>query len=91
MGRIFTCIEKGVMRVFFLTSGYVFPRERIAHTGSISRDGIPSAHSQYPTRVSDREYEHLAKFCEITERTQSDVIRELIRKLSIAGVLNPID
>ena len=46
---------------------------------------------QVTTRVSKREYEHLARFCEATERTQSDVIRELIRKLSISGVLNPID
>ncbi|HEY9872651.1 MAG TPA: ribbon-helix-helix protein, CopG family [Candidatus Obscuribacterales bacterium] len=46
---------------------------------------------QVTTRVSDREYEQLIKFCEMTERTQSDVIRELIRKLSISGVLNPID
>ncbi|EDX75171.1 hypothetical protein MC7420_325 [Coleofasciculus chthonoplastes PCC 7420] len=46
---------------------------------------------QVTTRVSDREYEHLTKFCQLTERTQSDVIRELIRRLSISGVLNPID
>ena len=46
---------------------------------------------QVTTRVSDREYEHLARFCQQTERTQSDVIRELIRKLSIKGVLNPLD
>ncbi len=46
---------------------------------------------QVAVRLSAREYEHLVKFCEVTERTQSDVIRELIRKLSISGVLNPID
>lgn len=45
---------------------------------------------QVTTRLSDREYEHLQKFCLATERTQSDVIRELIRKLSIEGELNPI-
>lgn len=28
---------------------------------------------QVTTRVSDREYEHLARFCKATERTQSDV------------------
>ncbi|MEQ8754240.1 MAG: hypothetical protein RID09_12065 [Coleofasciculus sp. G1-WW12-02] len=46
---------------------------------------------QVTTRVSDREYEHLAKFGKVTQTTQSDVIRELIRKLLIDGILNPID
>lgn len=46
---------------------------------------------QISIRISDREQEHLSKYCETTERTQSDVIRELIRKLSIKGVLNPLD
>ncbi|BAZ24734.1 hypothetical protein NIES4073_56320 [Kalymmatonema gypsitolerans NIES-4073] len=46
---------------------------------------------QVTTRISDREFEHLQEFCSITERTQSDVLRELIRKLSIKGALNPID
>ncbi len=45
---------------------------------------------QVTTRVSDREYEHLAKYCQLTERTQSDVLRELIRNLSLQGVLNPL-
>ncbi|MBW4575829.1 MAG: hypothetical protein KME08_11145, partial [Aphanothece sp. CMT-3BRIN-NPC111] len=40
---------------------------------------------QVTTRVSGREYDHLAEFCKITERTQSEVIRELIRKLSMNG------
>jgi len=42
-------------------------------------------------RPSDREYEHLSRYCEITDRTQNEVIRELIRSLSVSGVLNPID
>jgi hypothetical protein len=42
-------------------------------------------------RISDKEHEHLAKFCEITERNQSDVLRQLIRRLAVSGVLNPID
>jgi hypothetical protein len=46
---------------------------------------------QVTTRISDREFEHLQKYCEISQRTQSEVIRNLIRKLSIKGALNPID
>lgn len=46
---------------------------------------------QISFRISDKEHEHLAKFCELTERNQSDVVRQLIRKLGISGVLNPID
>ncbi len=46
---------------------------------------------QVTMRVSSREYEHLIRFCQITQRSQSDVVRDLIRKLSINGALNPID
>jgi predicted DNA-binding protein len=46
---------------------------------------------QVAVRLSAREYEHLLKFCSTTQRNQSDVIREQIRKLSIKGVLNPLD
>ena len=46
---------------------------------------------QISFRISDAELEHLKKYCEIKERRQSEVFRELIRKLSISGVLNPID
>jgi len=42
-------------------------------------------------RPSDSEYEHLVKYCKTKGRTQNDVLRELIRKLSIKGVLNPLD
>jgi predicted DNA-binding protein len=42
-------------------------------------------------RVSERELEHLKQYCESTQRTQNDVLRELIRRLSVSGVLNPID
>ncbi|MCY7320999.1 MAG: ribbon-helix-helix protein, CopG family [Phormidesmis sp. CAN_BIN36] len=46
---------------------------------------------QISFRISDAELEHLKQFCQATERNQSDVLRELIRKLSISGVLNPLD
>lgn len=42
-------------------------------------------------RPSEREYNHLSKYCELTERSQNDVIRELIRSLSVSGGLNPLD
>ncbi|WP_156120474.1 ribbon-helix-helix protein, CopG family [Neosynechococcus sphagnicola] len=42
-------------------------------------------------RVSEKEAEQLKKYCELTERTQNDVLRELIRRLSVSGALNPID
>ena len=47
--------------------------------------------TQVNIRLSDREKQHLSKYCEHTERSQNDVIRELIRRLSIIGVLNPLD
>jgi hypothetical protein len=47
--------------------------------------------NQISVRLPDREKEHLERFCELTSRSQNDVIRELLRKLSISGVLNPID
>jgi len=42
-------------------------------------------------RVTEEELEHLKKYCEIKKRQRSEVLRELIRRLSISGVLNPID
>ncbi len=42
-------------------------------------------------RASDFEYEHLKRFCELTERTQNDVLRQCIRSLAISGALSPID
>ncbi|MEN9221139.1 MAG: ribbon-helix-helix protein, CopG family [Thermostichus sp. BF3_bins_97] len=42
-------------------------------------------------RISDIEKEHLDEYCRLTERTQSDVLRQYIRSLSVNGVLNPID
>lgn len=42
-------------------------------------------------RLSDAEFDHLQKFCELTERQQSDVLRQSVRKLAISGALNPID
>ncbi|WP_347240798.1 MULTISPECIES: ribbon-helix-helix protein, CopG family [Cyanophyceae] len=47
--------------------------------------------TQISIRLPDREIEHLQAYCKLTGRTQSDVIRELLRKLSVSGVLNPID
>jgi hypothetical protein len=42
-------------------------------------------------RVADREKEHLERYCQVTERTISDVLRQHIRSLSVDGLLNPID
>lgn len=42
-------------------------------------------------RLSDVEKAHLDKYCELTERTLSDVLRQYIRSLSIKGALNPLD
>jgi hypothetical protein len=47
--------------------------------------------NQINFRVTDEELEHLRQYCKIKERQQSEVLRELLRKLSISGVLNPID
>jgi predicted DNA-binding protein len=46
---------------------------------------------QVSIRLADREVEHLKRYCEITERNQNDVLRELIRSLLIKGVLNPLN
>jgi hypothetical protein len=50
-----------------------------------------SVMKQINFRATDEELEHLKRYCEIKKRQQSEVIRELLRKLSISGVLNPID
>ncbi len=42
-------------------------------------------------RVADREKEHLERYCELTERTISDVLRQYIRSLSVEGVQYPLD
>jgi hypothetical protein len=42
-------------------------------------------------RLSDIEKEHIDKYCELTERNLSDVLRQYIRSLSIKGVLSPLD
>ncbi len=47
--------------------------------------------NQVNFRATDAEIEHLKRYCKIKKRQQSEVIRELLRKLSISGVLNPID
>lgn len=46
---------------------------------------------QINLRIADREKAHLERYCELTERTISDVLRQYIRSLSVSGVLNPID
>ncbi|MEO0966899.1 MAG: hypothetical protein AAFX80_00860 [Cyanobacteria bacterium J06639_18] len=47
--------------------------------------------TQISLRLSQREKEHLQKYCELTERNQTEVLRELVRRLSIKGTLNPLD
>jgi hypothetical protein len=42
-------------------------------------------------RLSDVEKAHLDRYCALTERTLSDVLRQYIRSLSIEGALNPLD
>jgi predicted transcriptional regulator len=42
-------------------------------------------------RLSDKEKQHLYEYCRITQRTQSDVLRQYIRSLSVDGVQHPID
>ena len=46
---------------------------------------------QISLRLSQREKEHLQKYCELTERNQTEVLREIIRRLSVKGALNPLD
>jgi predicted DNA-binding protein len=45
---------------------------------------------QISIRLADREFEHLQKFSELSERNQSDVLRELIRNLSFGEELKPL-
>ncbi|MBD0262601.1 MAG: hypothetical protein ICV85_02945 [Tolypothrix sp. T3-bin4] len=47
--------------------------------------------TQISLRLSQREKEHLQKYCELTERNQTEVLREFVRRLSIKGALNPLD
>jgi hypothetical protein len=49
------------------------------------------AMNQVNFRATDEEIAHLKKYCEIKKRQESEVIRELLRRLSISGVLNPLD
>ena len=42
-------------------------------------------------RTTEEEDEHLKRYCDVKKRQQSEVLRELIRKLSIKGALNPLD
>jgi hypothetical protein len=46
---------------------------------------------QISLRISDVEKQHLDRYCELTERNQTDVLRQYVRSLSVSGVLNPID
>jgi hypothetical protein len=39
--------------------------------------------------IPDIEMERLNKYCEMTKRSKTDVIREFIRSLPVSGVLNP--
>jgi hypothetical protein len=45
---------------------------------------------QISIRVADREFEHLQQYCQMVERNQSDVLRELIRNLGFKDALKPI-
>ncbi|AFY99846.1 ribbon-helix-helix protein, CopG family [Calothrix sp. PCC 6303] len=47
--------------------------------------------TQISLRLSEREKEHLQKYCELTQRNQTEVLRDLIRRLSVKGALNPLD
>ncbi|MBP5977288.1 ribbon-helix-helix protein, CopG family [Brasilonema sp. CT11] len=47
--------------------------------------------TQISLRLPEREKEHLQKYCELTERNQTEVLRELVRRLSIKGTLSPLD
>ncbi len=47
--------------------------------------------TQISLRLSQREKEHLQKYCELTQRNQTEVLREFVRRLSIKGALNPLD
>ena len=41
--------------------------------------------TQMSLRLSQGEKEHLQKYCELTERNQTEVLREFVRRLSIPG------
>lgn len=45
---------------------------------------------QVSLNLPEREDTHLKRFCEITSRTQTDVVRELIRSLEIKKILEPL-
>jgi hypothetical protein len=47
--------------------------------------------TQISLRLSQTEKEHLRKYCELTERNQTEVLREFVRRLSIKGTLSPLD
>lgn len=44
-----------------------------------------------PIEFAIVEKAHLDKYCQLTERTFSDVLRQYIRSLSIEGVQCPLD
>ncbi len=46
---------------------------------------------QISLRISDVEKQHLDRYCELTERNQTDVLRQYIRSLGIDGALTPIN
>jgi hypothetical protein len=46
---------------------------------------------QISARISDTEKEHLDRYCELTERNQTDILRQYIRGLSVEGLLKPIE
>lgn len=46
--------------------------------------------NQVNFRVTAAELLHLKKYCDLKERQQSEVLRELIRRLEVSGALEPI-
>jgi hypothetical protein len=46
---------------------------------------------QISLRLSDREKEHLDRYCQLTERGKGDVLRQLVRGLAIQGLLLSLD
>jgi hypothetical protein len=45
---------------------------------------------QISIRVADREFDHLKQYCELTERSHSDLFREFIRNLALKDKLKPL-
>lgn len=51
---------------------------------------MPETKQQVHVRLSEKEKQHLDEYCKITERSQSDILKELVRKLQVEGLLKPL-